>query len=180
MRLKPTKSTIALLSGTLVLVVFVTGGIVWYQQDSLGKTLVSLEQKKTEMHDGQRIARRREEAHAALEQDRQQLAFLENGVSDAAYVPTLLKQLEELAHGTQNQVLGVRPQVETAAPTRIQQRRDPDAAAKGGSSDAKDKDGKDKTEAKPEPYTRLCIQVSLEGCYKSTQDFLDHLTRFPK
>ncbi|HEU4752769.1 MAG TPA: type 4a pilus biogenesis protein PilO, partial [Armatimonadota bacterium] len=108
---------------------------------------------------------------------RAQIHFLESGVSDAAYVPTLLKQLEDLASSTHNKVISVRPSMEAAAPSRIQQRRDPDSEAKGGDGADKEKETEKK---KPEPYTRLSIQVTLVGGFTSTQQFVDRLTRFPK
>ncbi|MGV3720677.1 MAG: type 4a pilus biogenesis protein PilO [Actinomycetota bacterium] len=174
MRLKPTKATIALLGGVLALVIIGTGAIVWFQQKKLTETVVILKAREAEKADGHKIARQRDEMRVALEQDRAELLYLENGVSDAAYVPTLLKQLEELASTTHNRVLGVRPIADTRGPTRIEQRRDPNAQAKAGSSSA------EKEEAPPEPYTRLAIQVSLVGSYQSSQAFVDRLTRFPK
>jgi hypothetical protein len=173
MRLKPTKATIALLGGVLALVIIGTGTIVWFQQQKLTETVVILKAREAEKADGHKIARQRDEMRVALEQDRAELLYLENGVSDAAYVPTLLKQLEELASTTQNRVLGVRPIADTRGPTRIEQRRDPNAQAKPGSPE-------EKPEAPPEPYTRLAIQVSLVGSYQSSQAFVDRLTRFPK
>jgi hypothetical protein len=178
MRLKPTKGTIGLLSGALALVVFGTGGIVWMQNKKLGETLAVLKQRQAEMADGAKLARRRDEVRVALEQDRAELLYLENGVSDAAYVPTLLKQLEELAGSTRNRVLGVRPIADVRGPTRLEQRRDPNAQEKSGSSSSSKEEKKEV--AVPEPYTRLGIQVSLVGSFQSTQAFVDRLTRFPK
>lgn len=172
MRLKPSKNTITLLGGGLVLMVFAFGGIVWLQQSSLAESGRDLTKKEAALADGQRIAKRQQLAQQSLEQDRKQLQFLESGVSDAAFVPTLLKQLEELAASTHNKVLGVRPQVAVQAPTRLQQRRDPDAAGKEGEK-------KEKVE-KPDPYTRLNIEVNLIGTFQSSQEFVQRLTRFPK
>ena len=175
MRLKPTKGTIALLGGALGLVVISVGTILWFQEKALAETTASLHVKLSEMKDGHKVARQRDEVRAALEQDRAQLLYLENGVSDAAYVPTLLKQFEELAATTHNRVLGVRPIADVRGPSRLEQRRDPNAQ---GKSDSGDKDKKDAV--KPEPYTRLGIQVSLVGSFQSSQAFIDRLTRFPK
>jgi hypothetical protein len=158
----------------LALVILGSGGIVWFQQQKLSETAAILRSREAEMADGHKVARQRDEVRLSLEQDRAELLYLENGVSDAAYVPTLLKQLEELAGTTQNRVLGVRPIADTRGPTRIEQRRDPNAQAKSGSSTDKE------AEAPPEPYTRLAIQVSLVGSYQSSQAFVDRLTRFPK
>src|SRR5688572_8420896 len=133
MRLKPTKSTIIALGGVLTLVVVASGTGIWFQQKALSEATALYRQRQSEMDDGKKIARRRDEVRTALEQDRAQLLYLETGVSDAAYVPTLLKQLEELGSTTHNQVLGVRPIADTRGPTRIEQRRDPNAQGKSGS-----------------------------------------------
>jgi hypothetical protein len=174
-RLKPTKGTIALLGGALGLVVISAGTILWFQEKALAETTTNLNAKLAEMKDSHKVARQRDEVRAALEQDRAQLLYLENGVSDAAYVPTLLKQFEELAATTHNRVLGVRPIADVRGPSRLEQRRDPNAQ---GKSDSSDKDKKETV--KPEPYTRLGIQVSLVGSFQSSQAFIDRLTRFPK
>ena len=176
MRLKPTKNTIIILGALLGLVVVAMAGILWLQGSMLDETQQKLAARETELKDGQLVARRREDARTALEADRAQLKFLETAVSDSAYVPTLLKQLEDLATSTKNQVLGVRPQLVAEAPTKLQQRRDPDAQAKEGEPAG---DGKEEKK-KPEPYTRLIIQVNLVGRFDSTQAFVDRLTRFPK
>lgn len=176
MRLKPTKGTIALLGGVLGLIIISAGTVVWFQEKALAETTANLQAKQAEMKDGQKVLRQRDEVRASLEQDRAQLLYLENGVSDAAYVPTLLKQFEDLAATTHNRVLGVRPIADVRGPSRLEQRRDPNAQGKSDSSGDKEK----KETVKPEPYTRLAIQVSLVGNFQSTQAFIDRLTRFPK
>jgi len=175
MRLKVSKNTITFLIGALVLMVVVFGGLFWLQRSALDQASKTLRAREAELNDGKRIAARQAMADQLLEQDRAQIRFLESGVSNAAYVPTLLKQLEDLGKSTQNKVLGVRPTAVTKAPTRLQQRRDPDAQSDGsGSEDDK------KAKAPEEPYTRLVIDVNLIGTYQSSQQFVSRLMRFPK
>jgi len=173
MRLKPNKSTMTLLAAAFGLVVLIFGGILWLQQSALAEASETRQARETELEDGKRLAGRAVQARELLERDRAQIVFLEEGVSDAAYVPTLLKQVEDLAVGTNNRVLGVRPQAQTQGATRLEQRRDPDA--KEGEAG-----GDDKPVEKPEPYTRLNIQVNMVGTYQSSQMFIQRLTRFPK
>jgi hypothetical protein len=178
-RIKPTKGLIALLGGALGLLLLATAGIAWAQNGALSDMRLKVQAKQTEVRDGQSRERRREEALDSLEKDRERLRFLESAVSDAAFVPTLLKQLEDLAVQTHNRVLAVQPMVQVQAPTRLQQRRDPEAQAKGEEA-AKD-GAKGEEKKKPEePYTPLTIQVSLVGGYQSTQAFVQRLTQFPK
>src|SRR5689334_520097 len=179
MRLKPTKNTLVLLAAVLGLLTVALGGVLWLEWTATVQTNQVWQTKDAELRDGQKIARRREDARRSLDEDRQQIHFLENSVSDAAYVPTLLKQLEDLATSTHNRVLAVRPQVVAdPGPTKMQQRKDPDAALKDtGSGDNKDAE---KKVEKVDPYTRLGIQVTLVGGYQSTQLFIDRMMRFPK
>lgn len=176
MRLKPTRPTIYILGGGVGLMLLLFGGIIYWQQTVLTGARTTLGRKEVEVTEGRQIAKRREQARLDLEADQAKLQFLETAVSDAAFVPTLLKQLEELAINTNNRVIGVRPQVVQEAPTRLQQRRDPEAQAKG---DKKEDDKKEVKKA-PEPYTRLGIQVNMVGSYRTVQAFTDQLTRFPK
>lgn len=175
MRLRPTKGTIAILGVVFGLIILASGGIFWMQRGWLAEATDLLAQKQAELADGQAIARRRDQARQALEADRALVANLEPGVSSSAYVPTLLKQLEALAKSTQNRVVGVRPSIVQQGPSKIEQRRDPDAQAKGQNAD-----GKKEEEEVPDPYTRLEIEVNLQGKFASAQRFVDRLMTFPK
>jgi Tfp pilus assembly protein PilO len=178
MKLKPSKGLIGILSAVVVLIILGTGGVLWAQQQVLTGVRSALKQRQESLQDGQRMARRQEAAREALATDEQRLRFLEASVSNEAYVPTLLKQIEDLAKRTQNSVIGVRPQAASKKPTKLQQRRDPEAQAKAKEGDG-DGEGEEKEE-KPEPYTPLEIQVNLIGTFKSAQLFIEQLERFPK
>jgi Tfp pilus assembly protein PilO len=177
MKLKPGKNTVILLSAVLIGIFVVTGGLWVLQSQAMADTQKKLEVKIQELNDGRAVAQRRDHARTALETDRLQLRYLEKSVSDAAYVPTLLKQIEDLAASTHNKVLSVRPDGGSSGPSKIQQRRDPEAQAKGEAS----KKDEDKKEAQPTaPYTPMAIKISLTGGFKSTQEFIQRLNRFPK
>jgi len=178
MRLKPTKSTIALLGAILGLIVVLGGAGLWLLQGRLNDEGLVLQDRTRELEDGQRIARRQHEARAALDGDRELIANLEPYVSEPAYVPTLLRQLELLALSTDNRVMGVRPSAVQAAPSRVEQRRDPDAQAKGEHAEHGDETAEDP--AASLPYTPLSIEVNLIGRYPNIQRFVESLTRFPK
>jgi hypothetical protein len=175
MRLRPTKSTIAVLAALLGLILVASGSFFWLQRGWLAEASTQLQDREAELYDGQRIAKRRDAAAEALQQARTMISTLEPGVNDASYVPTFLKQIEALAINTKNRVIGVRPQVIKQAPTKIEQRRDPDAQGKEGGAG-----GKEEKEEKPEPYTRLEVEINLIGRYPSSQKFVNELMRFPK
>jgi hypothetical protein len=176
-RLRPTKGTIAILAVAFGLIILASGGFFWVQRGWLAETTDALAAKQAELSDGQAIAKRRERAHNDLEADRALIANLEPGVSSSAYVPTLLKQLEALAKMTDNRVVGGRPQSVQPGPSKFEQRRDPDAQAKGQSSEGGEKK---EEEVAPEPYTRLEIEVNLQGKFASGQRFVNSLMTFPK
>ncbi len=47
---------------------------------------------------------------AQPEQTQRNLAFLERGVSEAAYIPTMLKQIEDTARALNLKIVAIRPQ----------------------------------------------------------------------
>jgi hypothetical protein len=181
-RFRVTKNTITLLGGALALIVLSFGSIIWLERALVQGANRVLNGKLDELSDGQRIARRRDMARNLLEEDQSRLRYLEVGVSDKAYVPTLLKQIEELGAATQHRVLGVRPRTDRQGPSRLQQRRDPESQVSGGGvpAGAAPPGAEGEGEPPPEPYTRLPIEISIVGTYRTAQDLVARLTRFPK
>lgn len=163
-----------LLAGGLFLLVLIFGGLIYMFNGETEVALRRLDEKKREVAEGQRIQARREEVMTLLAEDQLRLRFLEQGASDAAYVPTLLRQLEGLAVNTNNKVLTVRPEIIVQAPTRLEQRRDPNAAGKPVELTPEEK------KKAAEPYTPLGVEVNLVGSYDSIQEFLQQIQRFPK
>lgn len=174
LRPKPSKKAIALLAAVAIGEVVATAGVFLQQQAAFARASQTLARKEQEREEGKRLASKLAGSQEALQRDRKRLTFLENGVPRAAYVPTLLRQLERLASETNNQVLGIRPELEK--PKRVTKRdrkRDPEADEKA----AKNPVVQEPVHA---PYDRLRIQLNLDGTYTSTQRFMQELTRFPK
>jgi Tfp pilus assembly protein PilO len=174
LRPKPSKKAIIFLSALAVGLVAATTGIFLQQQAAYARASAVLEQKEQEREEGKRLATKLVGSQEALQRDRQRLRFLEAGVPRAAYVPTLLRQIERMATNTQNRVLGIRPELEKPKRvTKQQRRRDPEADEKAA---------KNPVVEQPEnaPYDRLRIQLNLRGSYASTQRFMQELTKFPK
>jgi Tfp pilus assembly protein PilO len=172
-RLRPDRRSVALLGATLVGIVAGGGALLYQQEHSLANVIRQLQDKQRQRDESARLASRLAETELRLKEDTDRLKFLEASLPDMAYVPTLLKQIEQLGKDTNNQVRGVRPDLAPAKPVRAAVRRtDPEA-----------QDGDQKKEEappKPEPYTRLPIQVALTGSYADYQRFLQKLTTFPK
>ncbi len=92
-----------------------------------------------------------------LASDQTSLAHLEANVSSAAYVPSLLLDVDKYGHQCGIQVTGVRPQAPTPTPPV---------------------DPKKKVAAKP--YDELTIDVTGTGTYEAALKFLQGLPMFPK
>ncbi len=174
-RLRPDRRTVGLLAALLVGLAAGGGGLLYQQEISLGNTVKQLQEKEKQRDESARIASRLADTEMRYKQDTDRLKFLEASLPSMEYVPTLLKQIEQLCKDTHNEVRSVRPDAAPPKPVRAAVRRtDPEAQ---GSEDDKDKPAE---KPKPEPYDRLQIQVSLTGGFPEYQDFLQQLTRFPK
>jgi Tfp pilus assembly protein PilO len=174
LRPRPSKKAIALLAAVAISEIAATAVVFLQQQAAYARASTTLEQKEKEREEGKRLSSRLAGTQEALEQDRQRLRFLESGVPRAAYVPTLLRQIEQMASNTQNRVLGIRPELEKPKRvTKAQRRRDPEADEKAQKNPVVE----DPANA---PYDRLRIQLNLNGTYASTQRFIQELTRFQK
>jgi Tfp pilus assembly protein PilO len=88
-----------------------------------------------------------------------ELRHLEQGVPTAAYVPTMLKELEEVGKTAGITVLGVRP-VRTPAPSQAERRRS--------------------QRQKPKAYTEQKIEVKGRGKFGDVLRFIRALDKFPK
>jgi len=174
LRPRPSKKAIALLAAVAIGEIAATAVVFLQQQAAYARASTTLEQKEQELEEGERLTSKLASSREALERDRQRLRFLETGVPRAAYVPTLLRQMERMASGTGNRVLGIRPELEKPKRvTKVQRRSDPEADEKA----QKNPVVKEPADA---PYDRLVIQLNLNGTYASTQRFLQELTKFPK
>jgi Tfp pilus assembly protein PilO len=179
-KLKPNKQSILFLAAVLAVLVVACIGLFVKQQAAVAAASCRLEAKLRQLEEGSAVASRLAATEAELQSDRDELKFLESSLPNAAYVPTLLKQVEALAVETHNDVRGVRPSVEVSPPPSLRDRRsDPEAAARA--ADAQDDKNKDTEEKKaPEPYDKLKIQLALTGKYADCLQLIHRLTRFPK
>jgi Tfp pilus assembly protein PilO len=151
------------------------GGLFYQQEGQLANTMKQLHEKEQQRDESARIASRLADTELRYREDTDRLKFLESSLPSMAYVPTLLKQIEQLGQETHNQVRSVRPETAVAKPVRPAVRRtDPEAQ---GNDNAPKPDDKPKP---PDPYDRLTIQVALTGGYPEYQAFLQRLTQFPK
>ncbi|MCX7799532.1 MAG: type 4a pilus biogenesis protein PilO [Fimbriimonadales bacterium] len=113
---------------------------------------------RKEVEQQSQIAQRAEETAARLKRTAARLSHLELSVSQAAYIPTMLTELERTGKEAGLTVLGVRP-IEAPKPTT--------------------KDGKDAPKRR-KPYQELDIEVKGRGSYRASLNFLKALQAFPR
>ena len=175
--------------GVTILVVFaavIFFGCVLAYMGAAGKlkaVAAELDDKEKQVANSEEIALTLQDSRLRYLDTRAQIRCLESSVSTQAYVPTLLKQLEQLGKSVGLKVLAVRPQLAAGAASV----RKLSSAAKASEGDveaaSEQKPGLAQTEAQKEPvkpYDELKIELELNGKFMSALDFLHGLTSFPK
>src|SRR5205807_6614418 len=95
-KLKPNKQSILCLAAMLAGLGVACVGLFVKQQSSVAAASARLESKVKQLEEGSAVASRLVQTEADLQSDRDELKFLEASLPNAAYVPTLLKQVEAL------------------------------------------------------------------------------------
>lgn len=124
--------------------------------NAMGEKTSRIAALKSEAQKPEELQATLDELNAQASQSALQLAHLEKGIPELAYVPTMLKELEAYGKNSGIKVHGVRPFVVASGP-------------------------KDKKAKKAEkPYTELNIEVKGKGRYRSVLQFVKALQKFPK
>jgi len=156
---------------SLVLGVILMLGVCTFTYcNRMGKLRVvqaEVEQKQEKLANSERVANYLSAAEDEYLNAKAMLSFLEQGVSTKVYVPTFLRQIEELGKKVNLRVVGVRPQPA----------REPPPAAR---SSAACEEEKTQAEAEPEPYDKMAIDIEINGKYQDVVRFLYEITSFPK
>lgn len=173
--LKPNPRTVTTLAIAAAMLFIGCIGVYLVAAGKLRDARADLETKQQAVEDSKKIAHRLSEAEAAYRLTEEQLVTLEKAVTKRAYVPTLLRQLEELGHETQLRVISVRPeQVPEAAPPKSQ------AAGSEGEKPAGQKTAEQQKVETPKPYHTQTIGIEVAGNYWNVMSFLYQVTTFPK
>ena len=136
------------------------GGLTFLSYSGLGAAKDNLHKLQADSKDAKALQRELSESQANLQASAAKLQYLEAGVQDYAYIPTLLTDLEKLGKTSGIAVTGVRPLPKPVTP---------------GKKDAGD------GEIKKKPaYDELNIEVKGRGNYRSVMNFIESLGKFPK
>ncbi|MCX7926502.1 MAG: type 4a pilus biogenesis protein PilO [Fimbriimonadales bacterium] len=117
-----------------------------------------LHHKQQELQQAQQAASQLRQTVEQLRATQLELQFLERGVSEAAYVPTMLKQFEQTALQRKLQIVSIRPQV--------------DNSAQSPKSDAQ--------KSVQKAYHEQLFEIQLRGKFWDLMSLLKTLETFPK
>lgn len=167
-KISPSKKVFIGMIAAAVLLFLVCGFTYYNRASRLHVLGVQLKDKEQKLADSEKIVKQLTEIEQDYLDAQAKLGILESGVSTKAYVPTLLRQLEEMGKSVNLRVVGVRPK----APEVI-------AAASESSSDDKSSSSSS-NKKKEEPYDKLNIEIDVNGKYWDVARFLRQITSFPK
>jgi Tfp pilus assembly protein PilO len=179
------KVVVALLAIFVVCLVGL-GGSLYRTKAAELKSLRAELAKKTEERDKVKAQiARMPELETKYAQLQERLSILEPALPDSAYIPTFLRQIENLAVGTNNQIVAIRPRPEikpgTGKGKGVQVNDETGDVVQGGEEpSAAGAEGKEQAKAPKLPYRFIPIEVKTEGTYWTAVDFLRELQRFPK
>jgi Tfp pilus assembly protein PilO len=136
-------------------------GLYLWQSAEMAEIQNQVDAKRIEVASGEKIASRLKQVEADYATTAGQIRYLETSVTANEYVPTLLRQMEQLANSVSLKVNSVRPTMEPAPPPPT----DPEERKKA---------------PPPPPYDKIHIDMDIAGSYWSTAKLLYRLTEFPK
>ncbi|MCX6343473.1 MAG: type 4a pilus biogenesis protein PilO [Armatimonadetes bacterium] len=148
--------------------------------NKMKNTTAELDAKLNKVNESKQIAQKLEKSKLAYLDAQSAIKCLETSVSTEAYVPTLLKQLEQTAKMVKLKVINVQPERVEKKPAA----RSVSSGAKASSGNveqaSKTKDAAKAAAEAPKPYEELNIALEFEGKYSNVLDFLYRITSFPK
>ncbi len=154
MKLNLTPKSFYALTGV---VVFAGSGLMWMTNSSISSQTSHIETLKKEVRDEKTVLKELEDSKKKVEDLKFKLVHLEAGVQDFAYIPTMLKELEQFGKKNNLEITQVTPLVTPVTP------------------------GKDKEEDKRKSaYQEQNINVKGRGTYENSLKFLEALKVFPK
>lgn len=166
--MKKTPNPILFLVLTVVALAAGAGGVYW-QWNSNADEQVKLDALNKQLAREKKLGSELERTIERVQLSAEQLAHLEQNVSELAYVPTLLTELEQIGADNGVKITGVRPKEEKKKPKKKPASTDKDAA----------KDEKPEPEPK-KAYDELLVEVKGVCDYWSGMKFVAAIEKFPK
>lgn len=158
--LRPSKQTVIILGALIGVVLAGTAGLFIVQSSESNKREAVIKTKTQQVNDSTLVAKQLGAKEAEYLLVRNRIGRLETSVSESDYVPTLMKQLENLAKTNSLRIVS---QSQTFEPA-------PEPPA--------DEEARKKFVG--QPYDKEIIKLSVKGHYNDLTRFLYRLTEFPK
>jgi Tfp pilus assembly protein PilO len=166
LKLKPSKRTFIALAA-IGIALFMSCGFLYFNRAARLHVLqVKMQDKEKQLAESQETVKRLSEVEQECMSNQAKLGLLEKGVSTRAYVPTLLRQLEDMGKSVNLRVVGVRPKA-PEPPKQV-------------SSSSTDEEKKQAEKQKAEPYEKLYVDIEVQGKYWDVVRFIQKITSFPK
>lgn len=153
MKVSLTPKTIYAVTG---LVAVGGAGLLWMTNSSNAETSTHIASIRKDLRDEKEVQAELEDSKKKVEDLKFKLKHLEEGVQQFAYIPTMMKELEEFGKKNQIQIVEIKPIV---APPAV---------------------GKDKDEKRKSAYEEMNVNIKCRGSYEDSLRFLEALKIFPK
>ncbi len=179
------KVILALVAIAALCVIGLGASLYRHKAAHLSRLKDELAEKKQKLQEAKDKIAARPDLEARFAELEDQLAVLEPALPDAAYIPTFLRQIENLAVQTNNHILMVRPKerpkkkggkavkIDNETGEVIKE----DSSKGKKASSGKNGEGEEATKL---PYDKMDIEVKIKGTYWSIVAFLEELQKFPK
>lgn len=151
MKLALTPKTIHIFTGLLTVV---GGGLIWMANASNSEQVTHIATISKELRDEKEVQKEFEDSQKRVDDLKFKLKHLEEGVQQFAYIPTMMKELEEFGKKNQIKIVEIKPIPGVVA--------------------------KDKEDKKKSAYDEMNINVKCRGSYEDSLRFLDAIKVFPK
>ncbi len=151
MKIGLTPKTIQFFTGALVLI---GGAMLWLTHSSNSEQANHIATISKELRDEKEVQKELDESKKRVDDLKFKLKHLEEGVQQFAYIPTMMKELEDYGKKNQIKIVEIKP-----IPAVV----------------SKDKDDKKKS-----AYEEMNINVKCRGSYEDSLRFLEAIEVFPK
>ena len=162
---RPSKRSALIMGAMAGSILALTVGLYFWQTGEVARIEKEVTAKMDEVHHGERTAKQLEEVRAAASVVDGKLRYLEQNVSQGAYIPTMLQQMEKQAAKFGLTVNNSHHTIEVPPPPPVLSREE-------------QKEGK--KPPPPPPYNKARIDMDITGTYKNVGHFIHSLTRFEK
>lgn len=160
---KPFPSPIPFIMLTCFLFVTVSA-LGYWQYTKMSGVQTKVEKLSNDLQGAQQLQTKSLRIKLTLAESLEKLKHLEAGVSTAAYIPTLLKELESVGRFCNLEIIGVRP-----LPMNTDKKKKKST-----------EENKSSESLQRKPYQELDLEVKSQGSFQNQMLFLQKLQDFPK